>query len=498
MQTDPTAQEPPGEGGNQNPQGSAAEPATISTQAPAEQAPPEPERPGTPVSLGALLTLGGSSAVIGGSAIAAAFGARGLAVAAGTAGVGAVARGVQRRRTRKRFGGAVYPRRGDAGRLAGSTRRPGAQIGGRGAGRGGAAGASMRRVAGGGTTGSAPRAGASRTSGRASTGSPGARGRTTTPGAGSSGARRSMGARAASIVPAMRARRAGGRAAGGFGAASRTRTGTTGGTARGRAAGKRLTGKGAVRRRTAGKGEAVSPITGRPVSTSRAARHARRRATPARRVMRAAVRGAAWLWTTGYLGPILTGGWGRTKPAAEPGKAATKATDKPPVDQQTTKPEAKPKPTPAAPTKPAPAAPRPGEQPTPTATAKPISASSKSTGAAAMTSMHVEQVEEAAHQLGQFDPANLLEAEAFCRELPRVFAAAEAALRTVTDTLAEGSPVHPSVVEFMAEIAQGTGRVRDYAEGLHPLLRSANADDFRRIEAPRKGEEKADVTHNAL
>jgi hypothetical protein len=79
------------------------------------------------------------------------------------------------------------------------------------------------------------------------------------------------------------------------------------------------------------------------------------------------------------------------------------------------------------------------------------------------------------------------------RQLPDVFASVGMALRTYAQRLEGDYPINPQVVEQIGQLYAGLGALAQAAQEVEPLFRTLHAEDLKREEAPRVGEQKWNV-----
>ncbi len=117
-------------------------------------------------------------------------------------------------------------------------------------------------------------------------------------------------------------------------------------------------------------------------------------------------------------------------------------------------------------------------------------------GAAQGTRM-LEAVKEAVQEhLGQWDPENAREIDAVLNGLPGVFREFNAVLQHMAERLQEESDVDPAVRDAIGDAAADLEGTADGFENVYSTHRIVHAEQLGRVEEPRPGSEKWDVTRN--
>ena len=88
-----------------------------------------------------------------------------------------------------------------------------------------------------------------------------------------------------------------------------------------------------------------------------------------------------------------------------------------------------------------------------------------------------------------YAPADMWAVAADMRQLPDMFASVALALRTYTQRLEGAYAIDQTVVQQIGQLYQALTQVTRAAEEIEPLFRRVHAEDLKRGENPRVGEE---------
>lgn len=108
-------------------------------------------------------------------------------------------------------------------------------------------------------------------------------------------------------------------------------------------------------------------------------------------------------------------------------------------------------------------------------------------------------LEAAAEMLGAamvYNPDGMMQVGNDFARMPEAFRNIAGAMQTMTKRANDEDPIHPAIIDMMHNMYQKLHEVASMAEDLGPAFKSLHAVDISRIESPRRGEEKWDISRN--
>jgi hypothetical protein len=107
--------------------------------------------------------------------------------------------------------------------------------------------------------------------------------------------------------------------------------------------------------------------------------------------------------------------------------------------------------------------------------------------------------EAAAEMLGAalvYNPEGMMQVGNDFAQMPEAFRNIAGAMQKMAQRANDDDPIHPAIVDIMHNMYQKLHEVAKMAEDLGPAFRSLHAVDIKRIESPRRGEAKWDLSAN--
>lgn len=95
-----------------------------------------------------------------------------------------------------------------------------------------------------------------------------------------------------------------------------------------------------------------------------------------------------------------------------------------------------------------------------------------------------------------YDPQGMMQVGHDLSQLPVALKNVAESMRIMTQRSNDQDPIHPNIIALMAEVYKALNAAAVKAEDLAPAFKVHHAVDIHRIEAPRKNEQKWDVTAN--
>lgn len=108
-------------------------------------------------------------------------------------------------------------------------------------------------------------------------------------------------------------------------------------------------------------------------------------------------------------------------------------------------------------------------------------------------------LEAAAEMLGAamvYRPDGMMQVGNDFAQMPGAYRNIANAMKTMVTRAHDEDPIHPAIIDTMGQMYQKLQEVADMAEQLAPAFRALHAVDIARIESPRRGEEKWDISRN--
>jgi hypothetical protein len=95
-----------------------------------------------------------------------------------------------------------------------------------------------------------------------------------------------------------------------------------------------------------------------------------------------------------------------------------------------------------------------------------------------------------------YDPQGMMQVGTDLSQLPVAVRNFAETIRIMTQRSNDNDPIHPAIIDLLGEIYKTLLAAGTKAEDLYPAFRNLHAVDIQRLEAPRKNEQKWDVTAN--
>lgn len=108
-------------------------------------------------------------------------------------------------------------------------------------------------------------------------------------------------------------------------------------------------------------------------------------------------------------------------------------------------------------------------------------------------------IQAAAEMLGAamvYQPEGMMQVGNDFAQMPEAFRNVANAMKKMADRAHDEDPIHPAILDMMGAIYQKLQEAATMSEDLAPAFRNLHAVDIKRIEAPRRGEQKWDVANN--
>jgi hypothetical protein len=95
-----------------------------------------------------------------------------------------------------------------------------------------------------------------------------------------------------------------------------------------------------------------------------------------------------------------------------------------------------------------------------------------------------------------YDPQGMMQVGNDLSQLPLALRNVAETLRVMTQRSNDNDPINPAIINTMGDIYKTLLAAATSAEDLGPMFRNLHQVDIARIESPRRGEQKWDVTAN--
>jgi hypothetical protein len=101
--------------------------------------------------------------------------------------------------------------------------------------------------------------------------------------------------------------------------------------------------------------------------------------------------------------------------------------------------------------------------------------------------------EDTTSGFSNFKPVSARDMIDFFKELPDFWEALAGSLGSLSGRMSDEMPLHPALAESVREMAGTVAGLRDAADEMNSLFRTAHEKEIQRHEEPRPGEEAWDV-----